>query len=457
MSHMVDDFEELAGLFLTEPDPPTRVNGAHNQGAVEVLAVGHLPVRAGLWLAPYADAAARESGPTALVRLDDHGPHLQVLRGGPREAEALGLPSLRDAIAALAPSIQMWVIRPSPSIAPSEIVAAHPDRITILTAGDEAARVQAYTLIKDIVAACGAGRRPDIGLAVAGCDQDTARFVFQRLNQTTTSYLGVELELVLTLPRMDAGLISSGYRCFATEAPPDLTSLLRHIHELGRRREATARQAAEPSPPAEPAPSPWPEAAAVEPPATVDRPAPPPTPAVPPREPPPPPLIEVRAADAEGSAGEPWISRRAAAMGPAASQDVEPKEPCLPREPDADGRPVPLASHVAGLSLLPVRCPNHEPVELAVDQAGRLHLLALEESMRRTAVVRRWAVDHREIISMACPDHAFDPRQDPRIHLFTDRPLSVADLHASDVRLYVRAPVRVGHQVGWYVAPLNLP
>jgi hypothetical protein len=171
----------------------------------------------------------------------------------------------------------------------------------------------------------------------------------------------------------------------------------------------------------------------------------------------PPPLVETWSAPTQGATAEPWVARRVAPLHTPAQIEVEPKTPATPREPDAGGRPVPLSSHVEGLMALPIRCPGHEPVEIAVDTGGRLHLLGPEDALRRMAVVRRWAVDHREIIEMACPRHRIDARREPQIHLFTDKPLAVADLHASDIGLYVRAPVKVGHQVGWYVARLNAP
>ncbi len=82
MTRIVDPFDELTALFLTtDSEDVNGRNGTHQATTVEILLVGHLPVRAGLWLAPYADALAREAGPTALLRLDDSAPQLQILRG----------------------------------------------------------------------------------------------------------------------------------------------------------------------------------------------------------------------------------------------------------------------------------------------------------------------------------------------------------------------------------------
>jgi hypothetical protein len=144
-----------------------------------------------------------------------------------------------------------------------------------------------------------------------------------------------------------------------------------------------------------------------------------------------------------------------ARLAPKAHLEVEPKHPAVPREPDERGRPVDLATHVPGLQPLPVRCPGSEDVELAVDAEGRVHLLGGESALRRLPVVRRWAFEHRELIAMACPRHRIELREPPALHLFTGTPVSLADLHASDVQLHVLAPVRVGGAVGWYSAELN--
>jgi hypothetical protein len=124
-------------------------------------------------------------------------------------------------------------------------------------------------------------------------------------------------------------------------------------------------------------------------------------------------------------------------------------------EPDEAGRPVPLAKFVAGLSPLPVRAPGHERIEIAVDDAGVLHLLARDNLLRELPVAERWAHAHRELIAMACPQHRIDPAGRTLCHVFASEPIKVADLHASNLRLHVLAAVSVGDRTAWYAAPLN--
>jgi hypothetical protein len=56
---------------------------------------------------------------------------------------------------------------------------------------------------------------------------------------------------------------------------------------------------------------------------------------------------------------------------------------------------------------------------------------------------------------MACPQQTIDATLPAKCHLFTDQPAGFADLHGTDVRLHVLAPVTVNGIVGWYAAPLN--
>ena len=106
--------------------------------------VGNLPVRASLWLTAYADALARVSGPTALIRLDGHAPRIQVLRAAHVNAlaEVGGVDSpLGDAIADIARQVSTWVVRAGGHVPIHSMLDAQPDRITILCGGDEPAKV----------------------------------------------------------------------------------------------------------------------------------------------------------------------------------------------------------------------------------------------------------------------------------------------------------------------------
>ncbi len=438
MPTTADPFDELAALFLTDPDRPAGVRGARRAATVELLIVGHLPVRGSLWLVPYADAVAREAGPTALVRLDDDRPSLEILRGpsdSPRP-EAGG--TLREAIAQIAGVPASWMVRPAGGITSGEIIEAGADRITILTSADQAAVVRAYEWIRNLMEAAGRSLRdaPRIGLAVLGADPEVARGVMERVNQTAKSNLDIELPLVACVPWMDAEVRSSGPLRFTREPTPDVADVITWIKP----------------------PTSAPATATASPQAGVVR-----------DDPVEPAHAREEAAEADhvqfgvpaSAPASPAPTAVCQACGstvklvPKPSVELETKTPAGPIEPDHTGAPIPLADHVDGLTPLAVRCPGHERVELAVDIGGRLNILGREDAMRQMRIVETWAKAHRELISMACPDQWIDPGGETITHVFTERPASVADLHGSDLRLHVLTPVTVEGRKGWYAAPLN--
>jgi hypothetical protein len=75
--------------------------------------------------------------------------------------------------------------------------------------------------------------------------------------------------------------------------------------------------------------------------------------------------------------------------------------------------------------------------------------------MRDLHVVEAWTKSHRELIALACPQHAINHSHKTVSHVFTPEPASLADLHGSGLRLHVLAPVNVNGQTAWYAAALN--
>lgn len=390
-----DPINELAALFLTEPDEPLTAQAP----ACELVVVGSLPVRASVWLTPYADAVARESGPVALLRLDGEAPTLQLIRG----AWPPGGPwtTLSAAIAGLAGHVAAWIVRPPLGASGADLLAVEADRIVILSSVNETAIVRAYQEVKSFwtVAAARATPLPPLGLAVLGADRHSAELFHRRLSHTASTALGVELSLAACVQRIDATMRSSEVLTCVDEPSPGLATVLRWI-----RSEA-------------PAPAPRLVAAAAKPAA--------PSPAAPMK------------------------------LGPKPGAGMEAKALASAIEPDQDGLPLRLAQFVEGLNPLDVRCPGHEHLEIGADADGRLHVMAREADLRRLHIVDAWARAHRELISRACPGQWFDPEAPSVLHVFTDQPASVADLQGSDLRLHVLAPVTVEDRRGWYHAPLK--
>ncbi len=398
MTDHVDPFEELAALFLTESEPAAPRAAAPS--TVELVVVGSLPVRASLWLVPYADAVAREAGPTALVRLDQEQPTIQLLRA-PGDVASRRWPTLSNAIADLGRHVGTWLIRPAYGVTHRDMVDAPIDRITVLTSVNDSAIVKAYQEIKLLAAATGPGTQgPQLGVAVLGSSLETAERFHRHLGDTTSSFLNCDLSLVACVPRMDATTRAAACLSFPADPYPALETML-----------AWVRQAAGPPPP---------EVA----PRTPHRPA--------------------------HDTAPPTIK-----LSPRPRIELEPKPTDQTREPREAGSPLPLVGYLEDVAPLEVRCPGHEELELAVDEAGRLQVVAHEQDMRELHVVAAWAASHAELIARACPDQTLNAAVPPVLHVFTDRPAGVGDLHGSNLRLHVLAPVIVEGRRGWYHARLN--
>jgi hypothetical protein len=121
--------------------------------------------------------------------------------------------------------------------------------------------------------------------------------------------------------------------------------------------------------------------------------------------------------------------------------------------PLAGDRPS-LASHLAGLLPLPITCPYASEIELARDESGRLHLLALAKSgsIGELLSARAWATVHAQLLSAACSP--LDAR-DAILHLMTSDVPSVRRLLESSIRVHLLAPVDVDGRKGWFCTPLN--
>ena len=410
--HGDPDFDELAELFLTEPDEADAAG--ERTGGIELVVVGSLPVRASLWLVPYVDAVAREVGPAVLVRLDEELPSLQVLRA-PDALELQPWSELSEAITDLSPHVAWWIVRPPLDVTAHQMATAGCDRITILCSANQGSAVDAYGRIKTLVEAGGPGLSR-LGVAVLGEDRHRAQAMHRKLSHTASTKLEVELPLVACIQKMNASTRASQRLTFGAHSRASLQTVLGWIRDA-------AASVAEPVA----LPRVATERAAV---------------AAPPQSSEAPPV----------DAGP----QRPIKMRPKPSIELEPKDPIETVEADEHGERALLAGHIDGVTFLGVRCPGHERLEVGVDASGRLHVMACEEQMREIPVVEAWACAHRELIDKASPDQWIDTSATTVIcHVFTDTPASLADLHSTGYRLHVLTPVTVDGHRGWYYAPLN--
>ncbi|HWB19970.1 MAG TPA: hypothetical protein VG711_06700, partial [Phycisphaerales bacterium] len=382
MTRVIDPYDELASLFLTSGPTDAPLRPLHAGAIKEILIVGHLPVRAGLWLTPYADARARQVGAVALLRFDVPETSLQILRAPQRIADAKDPKSLEEAVHLVASSIALWVIRPGTDCNADALIKLNPDRITLLSSADDAAVINAYQVLKSLADAANRAQcaMPSVGLAVVGAESKSAAITIDRLNRTATANLNLEISLDLCLPRMDAGIRSTRYMSFpasasaqnSANAPPSPINALATISQAFNWITAAEKDAIhipEPIPfpvqtplPAPVTPPPMrPAASAPQP--TIESPKPraeaqpqqvePPASQVAPTSAQPPAM--------SGVASQPSITTQSTTGVQPAPHKLAPKQPCLEElkeparasEPDVQGKPLGLTGCVEGLIALP--------------------------------------------------------------------------------------------------------
>lgn len=489
-----DPFDDLADLFLTPEEEFGAAPSAESSAAadamrrdgtlpaVTVAVPGHLPVSAGLWLAQLSDRLARDQGPTGLVRFVAGQVHVEVFRGG-RSGEPAEPLDLRDALELSTRLARRWIVVPEASASPGQVLRAGRDGVLLLTGADEAAVVAAYRLIKAFAEeAMVEGRAiPPISMGVLGAGDVQVADAMTKLNRTSEAFLAMGLPLTLAMPRMEP--LESTLRFMLpasrTVTFEDVPSLLR---DLLQATPPSPKPRSEPREPIESGGEPWPFAMPPEAAERADLPGEP-------REP----EIETAASgepidDAittpvqnsaaslrrlvAGRAGE-WDS---IGQGPFAEAPARGEAAKLPPAP-ADGfvrasmlggaagedraeiehrsLPSPLLPRFDSLSPLPIACPYHPSVELGVDAAGRLHLVAPLERLIEVEATAAWAADHAAMLRMACPGiEAGDP-SDMRIDLVTSRARDAMPLAHSRIRLHLLAAVSLGRERGWLMLPLN--
>lgn len=102
--------------------------------------------------------------------------------------------------------------------------------------------------------------------------------------------------------------------------------------------------------------------------------------------------------------------------------------------PNPDRTPA-LAGWLVGSVALEAHCPDEPGVELTLDEAGRIHVLAqcmvhgreqsaaagqLARAAMSLLAARQWVARHRELLALTQRQCRFDPAAKPAMHLFTD-------------------------------------
>ncbi len=426
------DYDALADLFLGESDAPAPSSGAKaalrapgpvlkvvsgeedepddaepgvTPPLIEGLIIGHLPVLASAWATQYARHLAEESGAwVGLLKLRAGQCSVEVVgpaRGDPPLRDGAP-PAARDTleggIGEAARVAGRWLLRVDELTEPRLAELPGLDATTLLTGADEAAVVASYRTLKLLAERAGEDdHAPRLGVAIMGASPERAREAAARLARTVEVHLGRSLPLAACIARIGPGRSIALYR---GEQRDSADAMLPRIIEAIR---AAAQPA--PSKPVEP----------------------PPAPAAP-----------------------------APAAHPVPVADNTPAPAITPPKPQSVGDH--LAGHIAGLKPLPAACPYAPGVELAVDAAGRVHVLARMDGadghlLGHLLAASAWAGSHALWIRLASGTPVAE--DDAVMHVFSEEPKGARRLLDSRVRVHLLARVRLGDREGWVCKDLN--
>ncbi|MEZ6318344.1 MAG: hypothetical protein R3B49_06270 [Phycisphaerales bacterium] len=396
-----------------------------------------------------------------------------------------------------------WIVRVDETAEPGLAECASVDEVTILTGSDEAAVVASYRLVKSLAAgwdrAFGEDAGPTLGLAIMGSSGEAALAASEKLERAAEAFLNRSIRVTARVPKIGVASAATMYR--GNESPAAAEVL-----ELVKSAPATAMRIT---------PVDWRPAEAAdedllqdiefeadehadtdeawEPEAIVDE-----------EE-----MVADEAADelAEGreDAGEAAVVTRpvfdvsakaiersfvrepvrvASAM--AAADEIEhvsvrEVEPAAAKTPAAAEAAAPVvieriddavlacesdasAAALLGLTAIESRCPFAGNVDLAADEAGRLHLIARErfggerEATTQLMAAASWARAHLALLLRAEPALSQPTADDPHeatMHLLTADARSVRAILDADVRVHLVTRVALGGRIGWVENELN--
>ncbi len=405
MSELMDDGEEPGVDFVRLPRP-----------RVEVIVLGHLPVRATLWARQYACGSAKEHDEiVALVRAASGSTAIDLITG--REPErAMGCADIESAMESIHSRADRVIMRVDERIEPELLDRPEVDTITILTGADEAAVVASYRLVKTVDATLNdryedQGDAPRVRIAVMGSPRDHAEDARFKLENAVASFLERPVEILIGSGRIDATGTTNIFRDTRSHHAGDIID---GLVALAHHAEIEAGEDDEP------------------------------------------PTIETRVLSASQVKPRTGATARGEASGEASGGATG-----VERDPDVrDG----LCALLDGVRPIETRCPKAQGVEMGMDDDGRLHLVACDAdchtALERLYTAQSWAREHLGLLLRAEPGLRFpspDPRDDSDavMHLISHEPAAMRGIYDTPVRMYALARVRLGSVIAQVATPLN--
>ncbi|RMH28175.1 MAG: hypothetical protein D6692_06430 [Planctomycetota bacterium] len=385
---------------------------------IELVVLGHLPVRASLWVRQYACQAARKRGETvSLVRTSGGSVAVDVITGVQR-AEVEPVESIEDAIAVAMAAASRVILRVDETAEPELLERGGIDEVTILTGADEAAVVASYRLIKSLAASLDdrldSDEPPRLRVAVMGGSGEVIAQACKKIERACKAFLDRPVEVLDASGRIDATGTTTICRIDEDHAADRAIEALLDTQSEAPFAPVSLRLTDE----------------------EADRPAMP--------------EVVVRPIGAPRSDPTPAVTR-----GDSLPL-VEPK-------PTNRRLREPLPELIEGLSTIQARCPYAPGVELACDAEGDLHAVTTDDgpdAVARLLAAGAWAMDNLPLLiraetSVRLP--ASDPMADcgVTLHLLARSPARHRAVLDTDIRLYALASVEVDGEEIMVATPIN--
>ncbi len=457
-----------APKHVAEVEPATR--------RVEAVLLGHLPVRASIWVRQYANAVGTTlNRPVGLVRMASDACSVELIGPGAERVpleDALPADSIEDAVRSVSALADRWIIRVDEVDEESLAESSAIEEVTILTGSDEAAVVASYRLVKSLAATWdrvfGTEGGPELGLAIMGSSGEQALAAGEKLERAAGSFLNRPVRVTARVPKVGVSSAATIYRGSDVIDFETVIEAIRSVEPAPLRLTDEAERVLDEGEPVE-AIEPVIEdaeeeivfeAEAVE--ATE------------------PVRDSVAAIESEGRDEEetktetPEPADTAGPGAPAATPEettmTPPEQPMIvtrhvpdiaPKRIEPAIRPVTPApaALIEGLGVLESECPYATGVTLAADELGALHLIAddadgSDEAVRQLTAAATWASAHGKLLRKAEPSLG-DAGREPVRHLLTNDAKRVRNLLDTDLKVHLVTEVSLGGQRGRVAIEIN--
>ena len=435
MSRLRDHIDQLTEKMTTPSDLPDIGPGLESSERPEILLLlmGHLPVRAGLWRLPAARFLLPECRSILVARQDGDDLLLECI-GSSTCLENADLQSMSHLAAD-----STVVIVPDTNMSADLLKQVDPDRVALVTGGDQAAIVGAYSQLKKLPV----DWHMPVELIIVGSKASQITETAGRLIEAASRHLDRSVRFSGAIEKIEAdtGLAAS---CAIPGHQGGLLELVKNVRrgfschtrdvpEVGNRR-VVSDGIFDPALSSEPLVHPDSDTSPVNqsiPVRTKSE------------------CIQLLPFQDLPVHSSPSISDGATSKvesgvdGEAAVQSVSGQM--------LDS----LSSHLPGMQSLPVYCPACKTIELAVDESGNLHLLAQDGDVSNIPVVQTWVREHHHLLQMAMPGVRLDGPDPAQVHVLGQNVKVLCDLRGTGWKPHLLVRVDQTTSGQWAHIPLD--